>query len=91
MALIGYCFGGSVALSHALSGQTCADAAIAFHGGIGSVTKDLNTTVNTKLTSTQDEDTSKKTSSNLDAQWDDVLGKRIPTAIVDTGASASYN
>ena len=49
MALIGYCFGGSVALSHALSSQTGADAAITFNGGIGSVSKDLNATVNSKV------------------------------------------
>ena len=49
VALIGYCFGGSGTLNYALSGQTGADAAVAFHGGLGSVAVELNATVNAQV------------------------------------------
>lgn len=47
--IAGYCFGGSIVLHYALSGQEGALAAIAYHGGIGSVRKDLNTTIDTSI------------------------------------------
>mmetsp|Transcript_23909 Transcript_23909/g.68686 ORF Transcript_23909/g.68686 Transcript_23909/m.68686 type:complete len:372 (-) Transcript_23909:903-2018(-) len=45
VAIIGYCFGGSGALNYALSGETGADAAVAFHGGLSNVASDFNKTV----------------------------------------------
>mmetsp|Transcript_4621 Transcript_4621/g.12985 ORF Transcript_4621/g.12985 Transcript_4621/m.12985 type:complete len:637 (-) Transcript_4621:514-2424(-) len=45
VAIMGYCFGGSIALNHALSGAVDAKATIAFHGGVSNVRKDFNVSV----------------------------------------------